>query len=589
VNAAPAPHRPAVVYRRLLRYAAPHWRMFLLAMLGMVLYSATDVTFVRLVKPLIDRIFVAHDPLVIRWMPPVILAVFLVRGLANFTSSYAIAWIGQRVVAQLRQQVFEHLLRVPVGHHDRARTADLQTQLTYHASQVADSASGVLTSLVRDGLSALGLIGLMFYTNWKLTLFVLLIGPLVAWSIAWVNRRFRVISQRIQRSVANISHSADEAITGRRVVKVYGGERLALQSFGKVNDELRRQSLKMTVTNALSLSTLEVIAAIGVALLVFVATLPHMLGDITAGTFTSFVAAMLSLRAPLSSLTNISQNLQRGIVAGAELFAFLDTPAEQDRGRRPLARAVGDIRFEQVDFSYEGQGRHALSGIDLEIPHGRTVALVGKTGSGKTTLLSLIPRFYDPVRGRVLLDGHDLREYRLSDLRRQIALVDQNVVLFNASVADNIAYGAPQATRAQIEAAARRAQAWSFIERLPRGLDTPMGQEGLMFSGGERQRIAIARALLKDAPILLLDEATSALDAESERLVQQALEELKRGRTTLVIAHRLSTVQSADLIAVLQEGRIVEQGSHAELLARNGVYAALHRMQFREAAAPAAA
>jgi subfamily B ATP-binding cassette protein MsbA len=579
------PYRPAAVYRRLLRYAAPHWRVFLWAVIGMILCSATDVAFVRLIKPLIDRIFVAHDPAVIRWMPLTILGVFLLRGLANFSASYGIAWVGQSVVARLRQEVFEHILAVPVGHHDRSRNADLQTKLTYHASQVADSASSVLTSVVRDGLSAIGLIGLMFYTDWRLTLFIIFIGPLVAFAFTWVNRRFRTLSQRIQGSIGDISHTADEAITGRRVVKVYGGESFVMAGFARVNDYLRRQSLKMTAANAASLSSVEMIAALGVALLVYVATLPGMLSAISAGTFTSFIAAMLSLRQPLSSMSNVSASLQRGIVAGADLFAFLDTPVEKDSGGRVLARARGALAFADVRFAYGQDKGEALAGVSLDIAPGQTVAFVGRSGSGKSTLLSLIPRFYDPAAGQVLLDGVDLRDYALTDLRRQIALVDQNIVLFNASVAENIAYGQAGASREKIEEAARRAYAWDFIQQLPQGLDTPLGQGGGMLSGGQRQRIAIARALYKDAPILILDEATSALDTESERYIQQALAELMKGRTTLVIAHRLSTVQNAELIVVMQEGRIIERGTHTELLARGGAYTALYRLQFRESEA----
>ena len=578
----PNPYRPAAVYRRLLRYAAPHWPVFLLAVCGMVLFSATDVTFVRLIQPLIDRIFVAHDQSVIRWMPFAIVGIFVLRGVAGFSAAYGISWVGQKVVAKLRYQVFEHLLRVPVGHHDRARTADLQTKLTYHASQISDSASSVLTSVVKDGLSALGLLVSMFLTSWKLSLFALLIAPLVAGSINWVNRRFRTISRRIQGSVGDISHSASEAITGRRVVKLYGGADLVLGNFRKLNDYLRRQNVKMAASNAASNSVLELIAAVGVSLLVYVATLPSTLETVSAGAFTSLIAAMLSLRQPLSSMTNISQALQKGIVAGTDLFTFLDAPVEQDGGSHTVERARGAIRFDDVRFSYgEGSGE-ALRGVSLDIPAGAKVAFVGQSGGGKSTLLSLIPRFYDPSGGRILLDGVDLRDYRLADLRRQIALVDQNVVLFNASIADNIAYGEASASRERIEQAARRAYAWDFIQRAPQGLDTALGQDGGGLSGGQRQRVAIARALYKDAPILILDEATSALDTESERFIQQGLEELMRGRTTLIIAHRLSTVQNADLIVVIQEGRIAEQGSHAELLARGGVYAALYRMQFRD-------
>lgn len=576
------PYRPSAVWRRLLRYGAPHWRLFLLAVIGMVTFAATDITFVRLIKPLIDSIFVERDPKVIAIMPFAILGIFLIRGLAGFSAAYGIAAVGQRVVSRLRCEVFEHLLLVPVTHHDKARNADLQTQLTYHAGQVADSATGVLTSIIKDGLSALGLLGLMFWTSWKLALFTLIIAPLVSGSITWVNRRFRKLSARVQNSVSGITHSADEAITGRRILKLYGGEKVVLDAFRRMDDYLRRQSLKMTASGAASNSALEVIAAIGVAMLVYVATAPGMIETVSAGTFASFIAAMLSLRAPMASMTGISERLQRGLVAGADLFRFLDTPVEQDSGTRALARANGALRFDDVRFAYDADGRDALAGVTLDVTPGSTVAFVGRSGSGKSTLLSLIPRFYEPRAGRVLLDGFDARDYRLSDLRRQIALVDQNIVLFNATIADNIAYGSENVSRERIEQAARRAHAWEFIAALPQGLDTVLGQDGANLSGGQKQRLTIARALYKDAPILILDEATSALDTESERAIQQALTELMRGRTTLVIAHRLSTIQSADCIVVMDQGRIVEQGTHAELIARDGAYAALHRLQFRD-------
>ena len=463
------------VYRRLLAYATPHWRVFLLAVAGMVMFAGTDVTVARLMKPLVDGTFVQQDPQVIRWLPIFILGLFVVRGVAGYLSSVGMAVVGQRVVSKLRLEVFDHLLHVPVTHHDRSTNADMQTRLTFQANALSDAAMGVSTAIVKDGLTAIGLLGLMFYTSWKLTLYVLVMAPLLAYSVGWVNKRFRRLQQSLQTSVGGIGHAADEAITGRRIVKIYGGERFALQHFSGINETFKKFSIKLAGNTALSYSLLEFIAALGISSLVFMATRPETLKEMSAGTFTSFVVAMLSLRAPISNMSNISERLQRG-------------------------------------------------------------------------------------------------------------LVDQNIVLFNATVGENISYGQPGVTREQIEQAARGANAWEFIERLPQGLDTPIGQAGVMLSGGQRQRITIARALLKNAPILILDEATSALDSESERLIQSALESLKAGRTTLVIAHRLSTIQNADRIVVMQDGRVIEEGAHDELLKLNGHYATLHRMQFDEPA-----
>ena len=570
------------IYKRLLGYAAPHWKMFVLALFCMLLFAATEVTVARMIKPLTDGSFIDRDPAVIRWMPWAILGIFLLRGVVGFLSSYAMAAVGQEVVSRLRCEVFSHILHLPVAYHDRSRAADLQAKLTYNTGQIAEIVSNVLASGIRGLLTAVGLLGLMVYTSPRLTLFALVMAPLVSVSVNWVNRRFRTISSRIQNSVGGITHAADEAIGGRRVLKIYGGERLALASFSALDAYLKKQSVKMTAANAASYGSLEFIAAIGVSLLVALATSPEMLKSMTPGTFVSFIGAMLMLRQPVSAMTGLSETIQRGLVAGADLFAFVDTPLERDTGTRDLLRARGNLSFDAVRFSYSEDARPALAGVSLKVQAGKTVAFVGKSGSGKSTLLSLIPRFYDPDLGAVLLDGFDLRDYPLKTLRQQIALVDQNVVLFNATVGENIAYGSENVTRAQIEQAAQRAYAWDFIEQLPQGLDTPIGAEGAMLSGGQRQRIAIARALLKDAPILILDEATSALDSESERAIQSALAELKKGRTTLVIAHRLSTIQDADEIVVMHEGKLVEQGTHNELLAKSGAYAALHRLQFRD-------
>ncbi len=571
------------IYRRLLGYSAPYWKVFLVAVVGMILFAGVDTAFIRLIQPLTDGSFVEKDPQVMRLVPWAILGLFVLRGIAGFMSAYGMAWVAQRVVLRLRGEVFDQLLRLPVSHYDQTRNADMLIKITYHANQVAESATHVLTAMIKDGLTIIGLLWVMFYMSAPLALVALVVAPFVAASVRFVMRRFKVINKRLQESMGGVTHVADEAITGRRVVKIYGGEAYESERFGTVSEFIRKQSLKLVANSAGADGVVQFIAAIAVAMIVYLAVSGDWLRVPSPGTFIAFIGAMLAIRSPLKALTGISERLSRGLVAARDLFQFLDTTPEPAGGTRELKRAHGHLRFEQVEFHYNGADAPALNGVSLEVQPGQTVAFVGRSGSGKTTLLSLLPRFYDPTAGRILLDGHDLRDYRTSDLRRQFALVDQNVVLFNATVADNIAYGVRKSvTDEQIVEAARAAFAWDFIEKLPQGLETQVGQNGVMLSGGQRQRLAIARALLRNAPLLILDEATSALDTESERYIQAALEKLVHGRTTLVIAHRLSTVQRADLIVVLHEGRVAESGRHEELLAKNGLYSSLHRMQFED-------
>jgi len=568
-------------YRRLLGYSLPHWRIMLLAALATAALAGVDTAFAALIKPLLDRAFVDQNQDYIRLLPFYIVGLFVLRGLSSFASVYGMAWVARRVVKDMRERVFNKLLLLPSRYYDRVNSAQLVSRLTFFVEQIAEATTTVLTSLLKDTLTVTFYIGFMFYLNWRLTTFAFIVLPLIALIINYVTKRFRRISVRIQDSVTNVTEAVDEAVLGHRIIKIYNAQDFERDYFDRVNENNRWLSMKIVATKAGSSALIQFIAAWAVAAIVYFATQPHMLEQMTPGTFAAFMLAMLSLTQPLKSMGGVNEKLQRGITAGMELFKVLDEAPEPAEGTLELARAKGAIEFRDLRFRYDGQAHDALRGIRLRIEPGQTVAFVGKSGSGKSTLLAMLPRFYDPDSGQILLDGHDLREYRLRDLRRQIALVDQQVRLFNASVAENIAYGLePAPDVAEIERAARLAHAWEFIEKLPDGLQTMIGQNGAKLSGGQRQRLAIARALLKNAPILILDEATSALDTESERVIQDALERLVEGRTTLVIAHRLSTIQNADLIVVMQDGRIAETGTHDTLLATDGLYAALYRMQF---------
>jgi subfamily B ATP-binding cassette protein MsbA len=577
------PYTPLAVYRRLLAYALPHWKIFLSALFGMIIFAATNTAFMALVKPLLDQSFVSKNMSSARMIPFAIVGLFILRGISGFMSTYSMSWVGRRVVTDMRGQVFNHLLKMPASFYDRASSGQLIARMTYHVEQVATATTTALTSIIRDGLTIVGLLGWMFYVNWQMSLFCLIVGPVIALIVRYVSRRFRSISQRIQQSVGDVTQAAEETISAQRVVKIHNGQAHEEQEFRRINEHNRFLSMKVVATSAGSAALIQFIAAWAVAAIVYFATQPDMLAKISPGTFVSFMGAMLGLMNPIKSLSGVNEQMQRAVVAGADIFQLLEEPVEPHGGDRPLTRARGLIEFRDVRFRYREELGDALRGISVTIEPGQTVAFVGKSGSGKSTLLALLPRFYDLGGGEIRLDGHDIREYPLVRLRDQIALVDQQVRLFNMTVCENIAYGLePMPPREKIIAAAKAAYAWDFIDKLPQGLDTPVGQNGVMLSGGQRQRIAIARALLKDAPILILDEATSALDTESERYIQAALEKLVEGRTTLVIAHRLSTVQRADKIVVLQDGAVIESGRHAELLARNGMYAALYRMQFEE-------
>jgi subfamily B ATP-binding cassette protein MsbA len=565
------------IYLRLLGYVRPYWKGFALTLAATALAAATEPLFPALMKPLLDNGFGKGDNDWLAWLPLAIIGIFVLRGVAGFFAGYGMSWVSTRVTTDLRQLMFERLMRLPTSYFDAHASSVPATRIAYDVNGVAFAATSTLTVLIRDSLSVIGLVGWLLYLNWKLTLISLAVIPLIGFVIRAFSARLRNLSRAAQEGMAQMNQVLQESIRGQKVVKIFGGEAHATSRFARVNNALRGYNMRQAVAAAAATPITQIFASVGLAIVVYVTLQQSVENETTVGGFVSFITAMLLLLAPLKHLTDINAPLQRGLAAAESVFRMLDETPEVDTGTIDLGRARGEIEFVAVSLRYAGAERDALNAIDLSIRPGETVALVGPSGGGKTSFVNLVPRFYHPASGRIRVDGHNIETLTLNSLRANIAHVGQDVFLFDDTVAANIAYGGKRdASRGEIEAAARAAHALEFIDHMPQGFDTVIGENGARLSGGQRQRIAIARAILKDAPILILDEATSALDSESERQVQAALEELMKGRTTLVIAHRLSTVEGADRIAVLHEGRIAEIGTHAELLRNSRLYAVLY-------------
>lgn len=573
-------HSGLQTYKRLLKATKPYISYFVIGVIGTALLSAIDASFMGFIKPIIDLGFVKRQSSFIHMLPFLVIAIFLARGIASFLSDYYIRRVSRSVVRDFRCQLFAKLQRLPAYFFDAHSSGHVISTILYNVEQVAEASSSVLITVLRQISLFVGLVIVMLVVNWRVSLLFILIVPFIIGIVRWSSRRMRRLGTRAQEAIANVTHITGETVDGYRVVRLHGGEAHQNKKFMDAANSNFHRELKIGVTSSISSSVTQTLFAIPLAIALAIATSPFF--HVTAGSFASIIAAMVSLLQPVRRLTGVNSAIQRGIAGAESIFAMLDEPDEIDTGEKTLSRAKGDITFDQVSFHYRSSERPILKALSFQIPAGKTFAVVGKSGGGKTTLVSLLPRFYEIVSGSIKIDEVDIRDYRLKDLRHQFAFVSQNTVLFDDTVFNNIAYGIQNPDREAVLRAANAAYAMEFIDQLPQGLDTIVGENGVLLSGGQRQRIAIARALLKDAPILILDEATSSLDVHAERQIQAALETLMKQRTSIVIAHRLSTIENADQIVVMSQGCVVEIGDHATLLAKQGDYAQLYQTQFKE-------
>lgn len=572
-------------FKRLLSYAKPYKLGFVAAIIGMLGYAAIDVYFLSKLQPLIDEGLGGANPNFMKWAPVFIVVAFIFRGIFHFIGNYCLAWVGNHVVTDIKQILFEHIMAMSVSFHDKESTGSLISKLTYDTEQVLNSVSKSILVIVQQGAIVIGLIGLMFYISWQLSVIFLLIIPFIAIIVNIVSKRFRKVSKSIQGAMGEVTTAAEQTFNGHKVVLTFGGQEKEFSRFEQINKKNRQQRMKLVATKASSVPVIQIIASFALAFVFYAVNSDSLRESISAGSFISVITYMTMLLRPLKMLTNVNSEFQKGMAACVSIFSILDQKTEKDTGCKPLTKAEGQIAFKEVNFAYDynaNNAKHkwALENISFELNPGETLALVGRSGSGKSTASALLLRFYDASQGEVLIDGVNIEQYYLKDLRHQFAYVSQQVVLFNDTLANNIAYGNPKASEDEIVAAAKSAHVMEFAEKMEQGLQSNIGENGALLSGGQRQRVAIARALLCDAPFLILDEATSALDTESERHIQDALQTLQKNRTSIVIAHRLSTIENADKIIVMDQGKIVEQGNHKTLLNKEGAYAQLHRFQF---------